>query len=410
MNWFVIALPEPERATPETDLAWARVGGTGVLLEQGLAPLTALTAFRHRGDQILVLVPGERVLLHHVTIPARSRAAQRQALPFALEERLSEDLEAMHIVPGPRLPDTRLLAAVVAHRDMVIWQRWLQEAGITAQVLVPDTALLPTGPAEHLRVYCAGERCLIDAPGEEPLALAHELLPWWLSRWVAGRDADLVLEWHGPEATLPEPLPAGIALNRHDWDGDRLALLAPALCRRPSFNLLSGPYAAAGSGGQAWARWRLPAALAASVVLVWAASLGLDIRHLEQEVRVVDRGISDLFEATLPNTRMVDPVGQFRQVLGTGVDGTDGAPPHAGAIAVRLGQTASVLNASGGTLRQFRAEGDRLELELDLDSIAALDRLRGQLAERAGVAVRILSAESGEDGVRARLQIEGGRS
>jgi general secretion pathway protein L len=104
MNWFVLTLPEPEAALPEGSLSWARIGN-GAVLERGTAPLAEVPTAIQRGDRVLALVPGERVLLYHVAIPARSRSAQLQALPYALEERLSEDLEAMHIVPGSRLPD-----------------------------------------------------------------------------------------------------------------------------------------------------------------------------------------------------------------------------------------------------------------------------------------------------------------
>jgi general secretion pathway protein L len=405
MNWFVLSLPEPDAVAPEGPLPWARVGSAGSVLERGSAALAEVPAAVRRGDRVLALVPGERVLLYHVAIPARSRAAQLQALPYALEDRLSEDLEAMHIVPGQRLPDGRLLAAVAARRDMDLWLGWLREAGIGAHYLLPDTALLPEAAPDRLRIYRAGVRCLVSVPGGEPLVLADEVLPWWLQQWKAQRDEPVTVEWHGlPRPAVPETDTDGVLVS--GWDGDLLTLTAPALRRRPALNLLTGAYAPAGGGAEAWSRWRVPAAIAAALALLWTGSLWLEIRQLEGEIQRVERAIGDLFESTLPNTRMIDPVGQFRQVLDAGAGPVSGASP----IAMRLGQAAPVLAAAGVELRQLRADGDRLELELDLESIAQLDDLRGRLREGTGGNVRILSAESDEAGVRARLQLDGGGS
>jgi len=405
MNWFVLTLPEPDVITPEAPVDWARIGPAGVL-QRGSAPLDMLATGIQRGDRVLALVPGERVLLHHVSIPARSRSAQLQALPYALEDRISEDLDAMHIVPGARLPDGQLLAAVVARRDMERWLEWLQQTSVRADYLLPDVALLPEAPPGRLQLYWAGDRCLVAVPGGPPLALSQEVLPWWLHQWDARQEQEIEVEWHGPpELTAPE-VGEDAPVRAPGWDGDLLSLIAPALRRRPGLNLLSGPYSPPGAA-ISWQRWRVPAAIAASLVLLWGVSLGLEIRQLEREARQVDLAISDLFEATLPGTRMVDPVGQFRLLLDAGAGA---AASGTGPVAARLGQVAPVLSAAGVELRQLRAEGDRLELELDLESIARLDALRGRLRDGTGATVRILSAESDEDRVRARLQVEGGGS
>jgi len=204
MNWFVFTLPEPDATTPEAPVDWAHIGAAGVL-ERGSAPLDMLATGIQRGDRVLALVPGERVLLHHVNIPARSRSAQLQALPYALEDRISEDLDAMHIVPGPRLADGQILAAIVARRDMDTWLEWLEQVGLRADHLLPDTALLPEAPTGRLQLYWAGDRCLVAVPGGPPLALSQEVLPWWLHQWDGRQEQEIEIEWHGPpELTAPE--------------------------------------------------------------------------------------------------------------------------------------------------------------------------------------------------------------
>jgi general secretion pathway protein L len=383
-------------------VTWGRLGSGGQVADRGRAPLAQAATQIRRGERVVAVVPGERVLLHHVTIPARSRAAQLQALPYALEDRLSEDLDALHIVPGPRRPDGQLLAAVAAHRDMDAWRAWLGAAGIVVERLLPDTALVPA-ETDRLRVYCDARRCLLAPPDAEPVALAPELLPWWLERWQADADAPVEMDVHAPRDHWPDTLADASHATFHDWDGDWLPLLAPALARRPALNLLTGRHAGSAGMGATLKQWRLPAAIAAALVVLWTGSLWLEVRQLEREVAQVDRAIAGIFETTLPEERMVDPVRQFQQILESADVGSGAA---AGPVATRLSRVAPMLAGDGIELRQIRAETDRLELELDLGSIAELDGLRGRLAQAGAGTVRILGAESGEAGVRARLQIE----
>jgi general secretion pathway protein L len=403
MNAFVLLLPEPDRDLADPVVTWGRIGSGGQVPERGQAPLGQVAARIRRGERVVAVVPGERVLLHHVAIPARSRAAQLQALPYALEDRLSEDLDALHIVPGPRRLDGELLAAVAAHRDMEAWLGWLGSAGIVAERLVPDTALLPA-ETERLRVYCDAQRCLLIPPEGEPVALAQQLLGWWLERERASDAPPVELDLYAPRDGRPEAVADPAHATFHDWDADWLRLLAPALARRPALNLLTGRHAGAAGLGTTLAQWRMPAAIAASLLLLWTGSLWLEVRQLEREVGQVDRAIAGIFETTLPEARMVDPVRQFQQLL-EGVDAGSGTT--AGPVAVRLARVAPVLARAEGELRQIRAESQRMELELDFASIAELDGLRARLAEAGAGTVRILGAEAGEIGVRARLQIEG---
>ncbi|AGA35459.1 general secretion pathway protein L [Thioalkalivibrio nitratireducens DSM 14787] len=407
MNWFVLSLPEPDAGGPPPALAWARVNGAGAIVARGRSVLPEIRTRVGSADRVLALVPGERVLLHLVAIPARARAAQLQALPFALEERLSEDLEALHIVAGPRRPDGRLLAAVAAHRDLEAWLGTLREAGVSAHALLPDTLLLPEAAEGRLRIWCQDERCLLaDAGSGERLAVSGDLLPWWLNRWLDEPAAQAGIEWFGPADRLPATVHERTEVRFHHWDGDLLGLVAPALRRRPPANLLTERYAPGGARRALWAQWRVPAGIAAALAVLWTASLWVEVYQLENEARRIDQAIAELFEETLPGTRMVDPPAQFRQALEAGA----AAPAGSGPVAERLAAAAPILVAAGGEMRQLRADADRLELELDLASIAALDELRNRLREGLGTGVRILAAESGEEGVRARLQIGGGGS
>ncbi len=91
----------------------------------------------------LVLVPGNLVLLLTATLPVTSRGKLRQALPFALEEQLLEDVTELHFAPGARLETGELPVAVVNKKVMQAWMQQLAEHHIKPEQLLPLTLALP---------------------------------------------------------------------------------------------------------------------------------------------------------------------------------------------------------------------------------------------------------------------------
>src|SRR6185503_9987760 len=56
-------------------------------------------------NKIIVLVPGEHVLLTQVTMPHMSSGRLVKALQFALEDQLTEPPSELHFALGSRLPN-----------------------------------------------------------------------------------------------------------------------------------------------------------------------------------------------------------------------------------------------------------------------------------------------------------------
>lgn len=407
MSRFVCFLPEPEYCGEHADVRWSRISPTGTLLASGIAALQSLKGFCGEQDQLVAVVPGERVTLHRVTLPMRSRAALVRALPFALEESLSEDIESLHIVAGKR--DARgILAAVVAHRDMEAWLLGLHAAGLEPRWMFPDSLLLPVAaPGVFSILPCSRGRCIVRAEDSEPVVVAEDLCELWqqheeqrlgktlqrnrLSAGVGDAGA-------GAAAGAGDPgvhAPGGSGAATAD------AVLLRELRSPMPLNLLTGRYAGRNKAVSDWRPWRIPAALTLCAAILWLVSLMLELRQLERAVMALEDATETLFRETLPDTRMVDPVRQFGQFLEQQTAAADGPGP----VLVRFAALVDVVAGEEMSLRHIRADADRLELELDIDSLASLERFRSRLVNAGAYEVNILSADTGSEGIRARLQI-----
>ena len=80
----------------ETPFEWVRVNAK---LIDSFGEVAALSDYPVTADdEVIGVVPGEWVTSHRVTLPAKTRKQFNAALPYALEEALSEDVESMHFV------------------------------------------------------------------------------------------------------------------------------------------------------------------------------------------------------------------------------------------------------------------------------------------------------------------------
>ncbi|MGH3630940.1 MAG: type II secretion system protein GspL, partial [Sciscionella sp.] len=89
-----------------------------------------------RGRHVCVLVPGARVSLLYASIPTRNLQKVLQAVPFALEDRLAEDIETLHFALGQR-DEHGYTVAALSRSYITQWLEQLTAAGLVADELVP---------------------------------------------------------------------------------------------------------------------------------------------------------------------------------------------------------------------------------------------------------------------------------
>lgn len=403
-------LPGIETLEPAR-LQWWRTGRDGTLEESGQDSLSQLRS-RFPTERLRALAPATTVNLYRVAIPVRRAAAARAALPFALEDQLGQELEELHLVAGPRRADGRYAAAVTEQRHMQAWLEDCQDAGWRLEALLPqaslhDEAAPDVGLYVQRSPWPAGDdQALVTSADQEPVLIETGMLGFWLKQRLAQLDEEQrVLQLHGFQLT---------ELGLSDADAqvrqvEPLATLEAALKRAQqparALNLLVGPYA----NGMATPPWRKlrPVMVAASVLLaVVVGQLALEGMALSGERERLLAEIDQLFDRTLPNSRRVDPVTQFRQALAGG----DAQAGQNGTGSLLYEVLAAVGEGDPGRIRQFRATPTDVELELQLPSFAELEGIRAKLAAGPGLSETLQGADSGTDGVTARLRVEGGGS
>lgn len=94
-------------------------------------------------DDVVGVVSGEWVTTHEVNLPAKTRKQFNAALPYALEEAISEDVDNLHFVCSNWKAGEPCLVHVVAKEKMAEWQALANHYRLPIEQLIPDHALLP---------------------------------------------------------------------------------------------------------------------------------------------------------------------------------------------------------------------------------------------------------------------------
>lgn len=349
------------------------------------------TAVRAGADRVVVLVPGEAVLLTRARLPPGSPGKLAQVLPYALEDRLLDDVQQLHFVAGPRDPDGQHAVAVVARERMQAWLNALADAGIDADVLLPDTLAVPL-PDGQACALLLGDRCLVRTAADAGFVCRFDEL----SDWVAA-DQPLCLRLP-PGQAMPEP-PAD-----RDWSLQR-GEPTLAVADDVELNLLAGDFASQHRRAPRRRLWRIAAVLAAVAIGIGLVTQITAIVRLNaataQARETLEQRYAELFPESPP---VANPVARVRSELKQLGAGSETSPRS---LIGMLSQAAPILASHQYSLEMLGLQyrNHSLELSLRVPELSRLDGLREQLATLPGIDVRLEAATPGEHGIDGRISL-----
>ncbi len=375
-----------------------------------------LAAAVSRGGRVVALAPATQILLAEPELPPGSGVKLARAVPFALEEQLTEDIDQLNFAIGRRHANGATPVAVVSRTVLQGWLADLRAAGLEPFALYPDISLIPENPGQTV-LWLEQGRLAVRRPGALPFAV--ELSPVSEALVVAGVIADpLDTTSHvkGLESAV-------LFVTREDWarsqkefeqladkfgslkvqllpDGP-LPWLARGLKTTDAVNLLQGEFAKDTDFGARWRQWRTPALLAAGLLTVHVAAQALQIRQAKHETATLDSQIAGVFSGAMPTEVIQDPRRQMQSRLDRIHKSGAGPEYFLRSLKVLSGAMAMIPQTSIDAL-SYREES--VDMKLTAPSLAALSQL-SQLIGKQGMTAEIQSSTPVAGGVEAHLQL-----
>ena len=377
-----------------------------------------LAAAVSRTGKVVALAPATQVLLAEPELPPGSGVKLARAVPFALEEQLTEDIDQMSFAIGRRRPGGGTPVAAVARAVLQQWISDLTTAGLEPLAVYPDILLMPENPGQTV-LWLEKGRLAVRRPGALPFAV--ELSPVSEALVVAGVIADpldTTVELKVPESAI-------LYATREDWaqsqkefeqladkfaslkiqllpDGP-LPWLARGLAGTEAINLLQGEFARTTDFGARWRQWRTAALLAAALLVMHVAAQALQIRQARHETAALDEQIASVFSAAMPATAMQDPRRQMQSQLDRIRKSGAGPQTFLRTLKVLSGAMAVAPKTDIDAL-SYRE--DSVDMKVRAPSLAALSQL-SQFIGKQGLSAEIQSSTPVAGGVEAHIQLRG---
>jgi len=335
------------------------------------------------GPWTLVL-PVEAVTACAVRLPTQKARWLRQALPFAVEELLAEDVEQMHLALGEVLADGR-------HRVFAVRRAWLADwlalCPQPPQAIAVDADLLPR---EGTQLLYLESRWLLGGADVARMALAAE---GWAALQAICPHPHVV--YRTEAMASPEPADASPDVD----DGYRWLARQPLVV-----NLAQAEFVTEQNDGRG-RRWRpLVGLLGLWLVLQWGFDLAQGW-YVQRQAEEYAGASAALYQELFPeDTRLVNLRAQLDQHLSAA--GASGQ----GQLLGLLASINQAILAEGSQVQVQQVDysstrGD-LALQVQASGFEALEQLRTRLQD-AGLAVQMGSASRESAGVSARLVIGG---
>ena len=112
---------------------------------------------KSRSDEIWAVIPGEELIIAEVTIPTSNRRKLMQAIPYALEEQLAEDIAELYFILLRWKPGHSATVGILAKRVARECRESLVEAGWELAGMVAEYQLLPLHPRTSATIADHGD-------------------------------------------------------------------------------------------------------------------------------------------------------------------------------------------------------------------------------------------------------------
>ncbi|MDH4558536.1 type II secretion system protein GspL [Pseudomonas sp. BN417] len=333
-----------------------------------------------------LILPVEAVTCCAVRLPTQKGRWLRQALPFAVEELLAEDVEHFHLGLGGALADGRHRVFAVRRTWLAGWLELAGKLGPAPSAIQVDADLLPEQGTQLLWLE---RRWLLGGEGSTRLGFEEQDWSYLREACPAPRSGHAPAERQTLEG-LDDWREAG---DPHGW-----------LAAQKGSDLAQGEFTLK-EERQRWSRWKpLLGLVGLWLVLQWGFNL-VQAWQLQRQGDTYAAANEALYHELFPqDSKLVNLRAQFDQHL------AEGSTSGQGRLLALLGQAAQALIAEGAQVRVQQLDfseirGD-LALQVQAPGFDALERLRERLIG-SGLSVQMGSASRDESGVSARLVIGG---
>jgi len=403
---LLLRLPGPS----QQDAEWLTVDESGLASSPRQSGTLESAAAAAAGARVIVLAPATQILLAEPELPPGSGAKLARAIPFALEEQLTEDIDQLTFAVGRRSERGTTPVAVVSRAILQGWIAALSQAGIDPIAVYADVSLMPDNPG-HTVLWLEGDRLSVRHPNSLPIMI--EMTPVTEALAITGIldvDASALLyitaeDWSRVHDEFEQVVERFGSLNVQVLPDGPLPWFARELAASSAVNLLQGEFSRSTDYGSQWRLWRSAAMLAAGLLLAHVAMQALQIRQANRQSVVTEQQIAQVFAQAMPSETAHDARRQMQERLDK-IRKAQGGPESF----LRIAQAVSgAIGASPQVdIEALSFREQTMDMKVTAANVQSLAALTQSVAQQ-GLSADIQSSTPAGSRVEAHLQIRAPR-
>jgi general secretion pathway protein L len=375
-----------------------------------LAQATAMAT----GRRVAVILPATEALVTDSDAPAKSSAKLAQVIPYALEERVADEIENLHFAIGARDASGKVPVVVIERARIDARLAELRAAGLNPTAVYSEASLLPSVPGQ-LVALLEGDSLTLRGPEGPPQVLpalaiteAFELVLGLQVSAVPGLEAappGLLLyaghdEWEAHQNEIDALRDRFTGVKVQLLPHGSLNVLAPAAASGEAVNLLQGTLAVASPLEMRWQAWRVAAVLAGVLLTLHVGARFFELSRLHKAETALNGGIEEAFRAAMPGQQNASNA--RRRVEQRLMEVRNGG---GGTLLPALVAIANARNAApGATIEGITFRDGVLDMRVITPDAASLDAIGQQLRSSQWQA-DIMGGTASGDSYRGRMQV-----
>jgi len=350
-----------------------------------------------RGRKVVLLLPNKDISLTSVNIPSKNKKQLLKAVPFALEDSLAEDIDALHFsIHQDNSEETNV--AIINRQTLDSYIDLLKNQGITSHYVLPQLLAQPY-PDNGWSIIRDNDLVNVRLSGFKGFICDKDLLPIFLSEQLEnGNKVPELIFTNLEKSELPEAL-QDIPIEKKDSGQAHYPSTTDAL----DLNLLSGFISHKKESSVNWKAWKPTLVLGSLVGAMALGILAWQTNTLKQESGQLKLAIEKIFTSTFPKSRVVDAPQQMNsklaQLKNRAGKTVDSPLPLIADITPLLKQYKDM------TLSEIRYQDDELLLVMQSPNLTRIETFKKDVAKKAKLKVLVKSSTTTSDKVEAILVI-----
>ncbi len=398
MSRFFLSLDAPHE--------WVFANSKGDVVDSGSVDDLAAVKIPKQVSEVIGVAPGQSVTIRSVMVPGKRRANIEAALPYALEDGLTEEVEELHFTLLKWQPGHEAFAAIVSKSQMDIWARRLKDADVVLDKIVPGYMLLPLHNELSATICKLPDESILVRNGElSGFNVDSSFFDYWLdSETFTDTNLSFTDLEQARNASQMLKSSGGDAVEVRHWDiGNRLVDWLRIKYDQNAFDgmsLLHGSYTPEHLN-RSYRPLQVAFGCLLAAAVFYTASMWRETDQMRDRDQVVKQQIQGLFKQRFPGEPYLGrPRVQVTALLGSGNTVSDKND-----FQLLLQSISQVARKNKATIEELNFRDSAMTVLCNVDSLAVLDTIRSALEALPGLEAELLSSGARDNQVSGRFRL-----